>query len=221
MQNHLLVVNGHPDPAARRYCAAVCDAYAAGARSRGWRVERLDVGSILASPAVPSRERSDMPLLDTAGAANRVRTADRLAIVFPLWLGAAPHVLQQLFNTIANSDQPPKPLMTAQLVVTMDLPALLYRPQTGAQKKPGALRNPFHLQGVHAGRTTLIGSVNAISTMERQRRLAEVQADAADSAGRAANAERRAFFGWRRPVSLPTWLLPAASSRGACAVPQH
>ena len=33
---HILVVNGHPDPAPERFCAALCDAYEEGAVEAGW-----------------------------------------------------------------------------------------------------------------------------------------------------------------------------------------
>src|SRR5580692_9972256 len=93
MENRFLIVNGHPDPSARRYCAALCDAYAAGVRSRGWHAERLDLGGILTPSSVPAGQPSDTPLLTSEVAINRICEADRLAIIFPLWLGAAPHAL--------------------------------------------------------------------------------------------------------------------------------
>jgi putative NADPH-quinone reductase len=176
-----LVVNGHPDPGARRYCAALCEAYIAGARSRGWSAERLDVGRIT-----------------TAQAVERIRGADHLAIVFPLWLGAAPPALQELFAAVAKEAEWP----TAHLITTMDMPAILYRPRHDRHSRPLEHRNTFSMAGLHVGETILIGSVNTISQDERRRRLAEVQMSAAIGVSRAAHRERRSILGWRLPAGL-------------------
>ena len=46
MSRNILVVNGHPDPRPERFCAALCDAYSAGAQAQGCATRRLDVGSL-------------------------------------------------------------------------------------------------------------------------------------------------------------------------------
>jgi putative NADPH-quinone reductase len=221
MENRFLIVNGHPDPSARRYCAALCDAYADGVRSRGWNVDRLDIGSILTTSSRLAQETSDIPLLTSECAINRIRGADRLAIVFPLWLGAAPHALQRFFDSVARETNLRQPPIAADLVVTMDMPALLYRTQTGVHKKSGTARNPFYLQSVRAVQTTLIGSVNVMAQAERERRLAEVHAIAERAVDRDMAARRPSVLGWRVPVSLPVWLTQAISRRGPRTASWH
>jgi putative NADPH-quinone reductase len=213
MENRFLIVNGHPDSSARRYCAALCDAYATGVRSRGWHIERLDVGGIPAPSSLSAQEPSDAPLLTSELAISRIREADRLAIIFPLWLGAAPRALQLLFESVAKQTnrQPP---IAADLVVTMDMPALLYRPHIIARKKASASDNSFCLQHVRAARTTSIGSVNIMTQADRRRWLDDVQVSAERTVDEHTAAGLRSVLGWRIPVALPAWLthaVPAAS----------
>jgi putative NADPH-quinone reductase len=213
MESRVLIVNGHPDPSARRYCAALCDAYAAGVRSRGWIADRLEVGGVPTPASLHAQESSDVLLLTNESAIDRICGADRLAIVFPLWLGAAPHALQVLFEPVAQATNLRQPPIAADLVVTMDMPALLYRSQTGTQGKSGATRHPFYLQGVRAVQTTLIGSVNVMAQSERERWLTEVHAIAGRAVDRDLASRRRSILGWRLPVSLPIWLVQAMSRR--------
>lgn len=213
MNSRLLIVNGHPDPSSRRYCAALCDAYAAGVRSRGWKADRLEVGGVPTPASLRAQEASDVLLLTGDSAIDRICEAGRLAIVFPLWLGAAPHALQLLFESVARARNLQPLSIAADLVVTMDMPALVYRSQGGTQRKSGSTRNPFYLRGVRADQATLIGSVNVLAQWERERWLTEMHALAGRAVDRDIAARRRSILGWRVPVSLPTWLTQAMSRR--------
>jgi len=213
MEKRLLIVNGHPDPSSRRFSAALCDAYAAGVRSRGWQADRLDIGGIPTSAPLRAEPSSDVRSLTDESALDRIAEADHLAIVFPLWLGAAPHALQLLFEPVVQAANLRQRTIAADLVVTMDMPALLYRSQFGTQKKSRAARNPFYLRGVRIAQTTLIGSVNVMAQWERERWLSEVHAIAGRAVDRDVAAGRRSFLGWRVPVSLPAWLTQAISRR--------
>ena len=221
MENRFLIVNGHPDPSARRYCAALCDAYAAGVRSHGWKADRLDAGAILVPTSLRAQEMSDVPLLTSDSAINRIREADRIAIVFPLWLGAAPHALQLLFESVARETNMRQSPIAADLVVAMDMPAILYRSQIAAHRKTGPARNPFYLQGLRVAQSTLIGSVNVMAQAERERWLAEVQAIAARAVDRELASRRPSVLGWRVPVALPAWLTQAISRREPRIASRH
>ena len=221
MESRFLVVNGHPDPSSRRYCAALCDSYAASVRSRGWQVERLDVGAIMTPSSLLAQEASDVPLLTMDCAINRMRAADRVAIVFPLWLGAAPHVLQSLFKSMARVTGPRQAPIEVELVVTMDMPAILYRSQAAVPRKSGSARNPFYLQGVHSIQTTLIGSVNVMTQDERAEWISEVHAIAARTIDREMAARRPTLLGWRVPFNLPAWLSHTIPHRARHAISGH
>ena len=218
MENRFLIVNGHPDPSARRFCAALCDAYAAGVQSCGWRTDRLDAGAVLASLPRRLQETADLSLSGAAGALSRIRAADLVAIVFPLWLGSAPHALQQMFESIATAAEWPRSTIAAHLVVTMDMPAFLYRPRS---RTASEARSQFYLQGVRACEVTLIGGVNVISQEDRERRLVEMQAIAASVVERNMSARRRSVFGWRLPATFFGRPPDPVSRHVAGALPQH
>lgn len=172
MSRNILVVNGHPDPRPERFCAALCEAYADGARARGCATQRLDVGALdLAALAMAA----DAPALDGMEQAFRlVRSADRLAIVYPLWADGPPAPLRQMFDYVSRLGAHLNPLMpqdkAARVVVTTALPAFLYRGKLAED-----VRAPLSLCGVAAGEPVFIGSVDAISCEQRQRWLEQMR----------------------------------------------
>jgi len=121
--------------------------------------------------------------------------------VFPLWLCAAPHALQQLFEWIAVNDELRRTALKAHFIVTMDMPALVYRPRNSGNEKRSAPHNPFTLKGVHAGETTLIGSVTSISKTERARWIADMREIASRHAEHE-NSTQRSIFGLHFPSFL-------------------
>jgi putative NADPH-quinone reductase len=168
MSRNILVVNGHPDPRPERFCAALCDAYAAGALARGCATRRLDVGALnLAALSAAHDEDPDWESVEQAF--RLVRAADRLAIVYPLWADGPPVELRQMFDYVSRlgahlAPSAPHKTAKARVVVTTGLPAFLYR----GKLKDDALR------GVEASEPTFIGSVEAISCAQRMRWLEQM-----------------------------------------------
>jgi hypothetical protein len=179
------------------------------------------VGGVPTPASLRAQESSDLLLLACDSVVDRICEADRLAIVFPLWLGAAPHALQLIFGSVARARNLRQLPLAADLVVTMDMLALLYRSQIGTHRKSGASRSPFYLQGVRADQTTLIGSVNVMAQSERERWLAEVHALAGRAVDRSVAARRRSILGWRVPLSLPAWLAQAMPRRASRVASRH
>lgn len=169
---HILVVNGHPDPAASRYCAALCEAYAQGVRARAG-VRRLDVGAM----ALPEAGYDGWPLNRMAEILERMWWADRLFLVFPMWLGGAPPALRLILDEFARRQDAEAALLglaletkAADVVVTASLPGLLYRTAAGVPVGGWA-----ELSGLCVAQTRVIGSVESISRDERRRWLEEVR----------------------------------------------
>ena len=172
MSRNILVVNGHPDPRPERFCAALCEAYAEGARARGCATRRLDVGALdlAALPMAPEEEA-----LDSMEQAFRlVRSADRLAIVYPLWADGPPAPLRQMFDYVSRLGAQLNPLMpqtkAARVIVTTALPAFLYRGKLAEDA-----RAPLSLCGVAAGEPMFIGSIDTISCEQRLRWLEQMR----------------------------------------------
>lgn len=176
MARNILVVNGHPDPRPERFCAALCDAYAAGAQARGCATRRLDVGALQLAALSAAGDSDPEPWDAVEQAFRLVRAADRLAIVYPLWADGPPAELCQLFDYVARlgAHLDPKAARAeakaARVVVTTGLPAFLYRGKR-CDESGGALS----LNGVATGEPTFIGSVESISWTQRIRWLEQMR----------------------------------------------
>ena len=139
MTAKILILNGHPDPVRKGLCHALADAYGAGAAEGGHEVRRLDIAT-LAFGFVHSQgefEHGDV-LPDIAAAQESIKWASHVVVIFPLWLGDVPAVLKAfLEHTLrpgfAYNYRPsgfPEMLLTgrsARIVVTMGMPAFVYR----------------------------------------------------------------------------------------------
>lgn len=170
----VLVVNGHPDPDARRFCAAVCAAYAEGAQSRGYATQRLDVGALTLPGADGDRWLWD----EEAEVLERLMQADRLFIAFPMWLGGPPPALRVVLEEFARwqvsrtakRDEPVE-VKDAHIVATASLPGLIYRTNRGAPVGDWATS----ISGRRVTQAILIGSVESMSQEDRGRWLSDVR----------------------------------------------
>lgn len=171
MASRILILQGHPDPAGGHLCNALADAYVEGAASAGHEIRSIELAS-LEIPVL--RTQSDFesgrvpPSLEDA--ADALRWAEHIVLIFPLWLGTMPGLvklfLEQVFRPgVAFSYQErglPKKLLagrTARIVVTMGMPAFAYRWFYLAHGVRGLKRSILHFVGIKPVRETLIGGV--------------------------------------------------------------
>lgn len=149
----VLVINGHPDPRPERFCAALCDAYEEGARLGGMDVRRLIAGTAH----------------DRDVAFDEIRMADRMVIVFPLWLDRAPALLVDLFREFSRREASVAGNgLIAECVITMDLPAFAHRALFRARNNGASdLSDGISLPGLQLEPLMFIGGVNTISAGER------------------------------------------------------
>jgi putative NADPH-quinone reductase len=185
----VLVIQGHPDPAPSRFCRALADAYAEGAREAHHEVRVIDVAAL------------DFPVLRTRGewehepapeavrnSQEAVRWADHLVVVFPLWLGGLPALLkaflEQLFRpgfafsgNLTNGGKKALTGKSARVVVTMGMPAWVYRWYFRAHALRSLERNILKFCGIDPVRDTVVGMIESGGTarhrryLERMRRL--------------------------------------------------
>jgi NAD(P)H dehydrogenase (quinone) len=88
-----LVVLGHPNPDS--LCAALADAYAAGARAAGAEVQVMRLGELEFDPVLRAGYRDDQQLEDDLQVAQAaILAAGRLVLVTPIWWGSYPAVLK-------------------------------------------------------------------------------------------------------------------------------
>lgn len=183
MPRRIVVIDGHPDPDSRRFCHALADAYASGAQAGGHELRRI----ALAQTKVPLLQSAETwqkgkPAPPIAKAQKDMGWAEHLVIVYPLWLGSMPALLKAFFEQTfrpgfavkadANSLRPG--LLrgkSARIVVTMGMPAWLYRVFYRAHSLKSLERNVLRVSGIGPIRESLVGGVEAIGEVGRQRWL--------------------------------------------------
>jgi len=169
MQANILILDGHPDPAGGHFMQALADAYAEGARAGGHALRRIRVAE-LDFPLLRSKADWDAhdcpPGLADAQAA--LLWATHIVILFPLWLGDMPALLKAFLEQVLRPKSVGGDLKnfssllkgrSAHVVVTMGMPAALYRWYFGAHSVRSLERNILGFVGVAPVRHTLIGMV--------------------------------------------------------------
>lgn len=169
----ITVINAHPDRSKERFCHALAEAYAAGARQAGHEVQTLAIAEL------------DVPFLRTQdewlhGALppqfkepqDRLKWADHLVLIYPLWLGDMPAYLKAFLEQIARPGfafaagaGSPKPGVlkgkSARVIVTMGMPAFVYRWFFLKHSLTSLKRNVLEFVGIRPVRETIIGSIEA------------------------------------------------------------
>lgn len=183
----IFLLDGHPDPSPERFCAALADAYAGGALRSGHEVRRFDLGA-MQFPLLRSKEDFEKgPVAeDAAHVQDAIRWADHLVIIHPLWMGSQPALLRALFeqafrygfvltNPEDKSSNRALKGKTAHVIVTMGMPAFVYRWNYGAYGVRWFENSMLRFAGVRPVRRTLIGTVEDMSDRRRRKWLRRMQ----------------------------------------------
>lgn len=188
MPKRIVIIQGHPDPAGGHYGHALAEAYAAGARRGGHEVRTVDVAN-LDFPVLrtPEEWKTGATPADVIRAQNKIAWAEHLVILYPLWLGAMPALLKAFFEQtlrpgFAIGDEKEgitwKKQLTgrsARVVVTMGMPAFVYRWYFRAHSLKSLERNILAFCGIGPIRETLIGTVEGKDASKRERWLREME----------------------------------------------
>lgn len=180
---NILIINGHPDADPRRLCAGLARASAEGARAGGHAAHVLELGR-LDFPLIESRqdfEHMPPPPVITQ-AQEQILWADHMILIFPLWLGGAPALargfLEQTFRYGFALAEPGSGQAggllggrSARLLVTMGMPAPVYRLAFGAFGVRAIERGILGLAGFSPIRRTLMGGVETATDATRARWL--------------------------------------------------
>jgi putative NADPH-quinone reductase len=171
----ILLIQGHPEATRRHLGHLLEDAYASGALSAGYEVRRVNVAT-LDFPLLRSQEaweHGELPPALLAAQAD-IAWAQHLVLFFPLWLGDMPAMLKGFLEQLARpgfafqaeGDNPfgHKGLTgrSARVVVTMGMPALLYRWYFRAHSVKSLERNILGFIGIAPVHETLIGMVDRL-----------------------------------------------------------
>jgi len=103
MNKRILVIQGHPDPAATHFGHALADAYVESARAAGHEVQIVKVAE-LDFPLLRSKDEWDHGTLPPAlqPVQQAIRWAEHLVFFFPLWLGGMPALLKGFLEQVAR-----------------------------------------------------------------------------------------------------------------------
>ena len=174
-QRDILILQGHPDPAGGHLGHALAAAYAEGAHDAGHRVSTIDVAA-LDFPLLRSQAEWQHGALPPGlrPAQQAIGRADHLVLFFPLWLGDMPALLKGFLEQVArpgfafeaDATNPfaAKGLTgrSARVVVTMGMPALVYRFYFRAHSLRSLERNILGFVGIAPVHETLIGGVDQL-----------------------------------------------------------
>lgn len=188
MGKHIVIIQGHPDPSARHFGHALADEYAKGAEDGGHEVKRFDVAQ-LDFPLLRTKEdfEKGAPPEAIRWAQEAVKWADHLVIIYPLWLGSMPAILKGFLEQVLRpgfafeyqkSGGMAKKLLTgksARIVVTMGMPAFVYRWIFFAHSLKSLKRNTLWFCGIGPIRTTIIGSIDGLNDKQRAGWLDELR----------------------------------------------
>jgi putative NADPH-quinone reductase len=176
----VLILQGHPDASAHQLCHALAEAYADGARTAGHELRVLEIAR-LDFPLLRSQQAWEKePVPDGLAAAQQdIAWAQHIVIVFPLWLGDMPALLKAFLEQVARPGFAfgsgertftSKGLRgrSARLVVTMGMPAFVYRWYFAAHGIRSLRRNVLNFVGIAPVKSTLIGGVGQVSPARAQ-----------------------------------------------------
>lgn len=171
----LLLIEGHPDAGEGHLNHSLANAYAQGATAARHELRRISVATL------------DFPLLRSAqdwqhgevpaglkAAQDDIAWAQHVVIFFPLWLGDMPALLKGFLEQVARpgfafGPEGGNPFgrkglqgRSARVIVTMGMPALVYRWYFRAHSLKALERNILGFVGFGPIHETLIGMVDKL-----------------------------------------------------------
>ena len=177
MRKRILLIQGHPDLSQDHLCHTLADAYATGATGSGHELRRTTVAT-LDFPLLRSQrdwEEGTVPP-GLVQAQDDIQWSQHIVLFFPLWLGDMPALLKGFLEQVARpgfafSDKRldirgTRPLAgrSARVVVTMGMPALVYRLYFRAHSIKSLKRNILKFVGIKPVSDTLIGMAGNTDT---------------------------------------------------------
>jgi putative NADPH-quinone reductase len=188
MTRNILILDGHPDPETGRYVHALATAYREGAEQGRHEVLSIRLAD-LAFPLLRSQTDYDKgePVEAVRRCQDAMNWATHVVILYPLWLGSMPALLKALLEqmlrpgfafSVRKLGRWPVKYMSGKsvrIVVTMGMPAAIYRWFFRAHSLRSLQRNILKSVGFGPIRTTLIGSVASITAAQRAQWLEAVR----------------------------------------------
>jgi putative NADPH-quinone reductase len=193
MPKRILLLQGHPDNSQRHLLHMLAESYADAARKAGHEVRVLDIAA-LDFPLLRSQVDWEHGAVPTglAQAQQDIGWCEHMVLFFPLWLGDMPALVKGFLEQVARpgfafkykeggTPFTAKGLAgrSARVVVTMGMPALVYRWYFRAHSVKSLERNILGFVGIAPVDETLVGMVGnmtADAAAKWQRKLARLGA---------------------------------------------
>ena len=168
MSKRILIIQGHPDASQPHLCHALASSYNVGAQSAGHSVKHVNVAE-LDFPLLRSQKDFETGTVPSSlkPVQNELLWAEHLVIFFPLWAGDMPALLKGFFEQLIRPSFSGKHVSffdkkvlsgrSARVVVTMGMPAIIYRWYFRAHSVKSLERNLLGIVGIAPVQETLIG----------------------------------------------------------------
>ena len=181
---HIAIIVGHTRTST--YCDALGQSYLRGAEAAGHEVTLFATSNMAFDPVLREGFDRIQPLEPDLQAAHDAMTAaDHLVIIFPLWLGSMPAILKGFLERVMQPDlvgpskQGKFPKLfkgkSARVIITMGMPAFVYRWWFGAYALKMLKRNILGFMGVSPVRSLIYGNIERVGPKGRLRRLKQVE----------------------------------------------
>ena len=173
----ILLIQGHPDASEPHLCHALASSYSEGAEEAGHTVRRVDVAQ-LDFPLLRSQKDFETGTVPASlePVQDDIVWAEHIVFFFPLWAGDMPALLKGFIEQIyrpaftgaSASHFAEKRLSgrSARVVVTMGMPALVYRWYFRAHSLKSLERNILGMVGIAPVHETLIGMAGAMKAAD-------------------------------------------------------
>lgn len=188
MSKRILLIQGHPDASQPHLCHGLENAYAQGAQAAGHEVRRIEVAT-LEFPLLRSQHEWEHEPLPPGlvEAQEAIKWAQHLVLFFPLWLGDMPALFKGFLEQVARpgfafSRESSNPFTnkgltgrSARVVVTMGMPAAIYRWVFRAHSVKSLERNILGFVGIAPVRASLIGMTGNLDAKTANKWLAQLE----------------------------------------------
>ena len=182
-----LIIQGHPD--SESYCRALANAYKVGAINAGAEVQEIIVSDLKFNPNLEFgyRKRTELEP-DLLTAQEKIKWAEHLVIIYPLWWGGMPALLKGFFDRTflpgfafqkrENSVWWDKYLKgkSARIITTMDQPAWYHWLIYGEPAHKALKKMILEFCGIKPVKITSIGPIRFSKEEFRKKYLEKVKA---------------------------------------------
>lgn len=188
MSKNILLIQGHPDVSQEHLCHALEHHYTQGALAAGHTIRTVKIAELEFSLLKSQKEwETGTTPVSLKKAQEDILWANHLVFFFPLWLGDMPAIVKGFLEQIARPDfafipESKNPFAkktltgrSARVIVTMGMPAIVYRWYFRAHSVKSLERNILGFIGIHPVNETLIGMVDKLDLAKSKKWFAKMQ----------------------------------------------